>query len=845
MNIGFFIVWLSDDYHHQIFKGVADKAYQLGVNLIVFRGSSINQSIDPYVEWNNTVTEGYDYQNNLVYYLADPSFLDGIIVSGSIFNFLSPMDIRNFLKPFEEIPLVSLGYEFSFTSNIMVDNTQGIIEVVKHLKEKHGRKKIAFVNGPEDNLDAKLRLEAFKEGLKEAGLPFLPELLYTGYFVPKGGENAVIEWLDKRNAQFDAVIAANDHMALGAMRELIKRGIRVPEDVSLTGFDDMVECMQVSPPLTTIAQPIYRQGASALEELIDRIRNKTGPKTCLLKTEMVIRESCGCSEKKQRPVNETDFYQSRAFELTPRSLLFSRVDKLLHSSQIQGIAYRDCKQWIDTVCRDVKPIDEEKIDSWMQKILDLMESFGSITPYFWMKLLEVLIDFFTEENPGISRFLKDKSDSTMRILERNIFYRRSSNEELIPIMAGNMFYDFNYKNKNQDIYSILQKWLPSIQIRTFYLFQFPEVILNYNRTFWKIPSKVLLQFVMIDGRTVLKENECCLEADPYKFIPSDFLDNQDRGCYYYHLLSYAEMCFGYFIVRIDSDSYNQYEYLAGLISSHYHTRYINNQKDQVQKQLLKRNWEIEKRNQEIESEILMARKIQSQLIPIRSPRENLAYLYRPMDAVGGDFFDFLSFRDKNALGIFVSDVSGHGVPAAFITSMIKTAISQMRDRHDNPAKLLSSLNESLFNQIGGNFVTAFYGLYFFESRQFIYANAGHNAPILLENGSLRYLDNNNRSIPLGVMDSNELQEKNKDYTNQTIQLSLYNKLILYTDGLTESQNQDKSGGDFEKEKLEESLLSHAQKSVHELVQAVFTDLGSFHGSESFEDDICIICLEVS
>jgi serine phosphatase RsbU (regulator of sigma subunit) len=275
-----------------------------------------------------------------------------------------------------------------------------------------------------------------------------------------------------------------------------------------------------------------------------------------------------------------------------------------------------------------------------------------------------------------------------------------------------------------------------------------------------------------------------------------------------------------------------------MISNFYRILSLNSQKELAQQQILKRNLEMEK-------DILMARKIQNQLIPEKSPKDCIAFLYKPMEQVGGDFFDFLEFREQNSIGIFVSDVSGHGVPAAFITSMIKSAISQTRDQQENPAYLLSSLNKSLFNQTGGNFVTAFYGIYKMESRKFIYANAGHNLPLIIQNNKMTLLETKNRSIPLGVMDNQEMLVNNLTYSNHTIQLESGSKLILYTDGLTETVPLDSEKPDFETSLMEQAFLNNSSKPAKAFVNEIYRILVDFHGSDNFSDDVCLICLDVN
>ena len=111
-----------------------------------------------------------------------------------------------------------------------------------------------------------------------------------------------------------------------------------------------------------------------------------------------------------------------------------------------------------------------------------------------------------------------------------------------------------------------------------------------------------------------------------------------------------------------------------------------------------------------------------------------------MEAVGGDFYDFIEFRESKDIGIFVSDVSGHGVHAAFITSMIKTIILQAGLIRNNPAGLLRYLNTILYGITADNFITAFYGIYNPLNHSITYASAGHNPPHVISGKNIIQLN---------------------------------------------------------------------------------------------------------
>jgi len=258
---------------------------------------------------------------------------------------------------------------------------------------------------------------------------------------------------------------------------------------------------------------------------------------------------------------------------------------------------------------------------------------------------------------------------------------------------------------------------------------------------------------------------------------------------------------------------------------------------------------LQNRNSVIESELQMARSIQKQIIPSHPNYPGLAFYYKPMDLVGGDFFDFISFRDHNNIGIFISDVSGHGVPAAFITSMIKSYILQTNTRRNNPTLLLESLNDFLKDHTAGNFVTALYCIIDIGTKKLRYASAGHNNPIVISKNSVEELSHIQKGAPLGIWSTSELKDYNKSFETSTIDLSETERLFLYTDGLTEAIPEGKTEGAYEdicfgEDGLMNILARYNENTAKEIVNSVIDDLIDFRGSSNFDDDVCFICLEI-
>lgn len=245
---------------------------------------------------------------------------------------------------------------------------------------------------------------------------------------------------------------------------------------------------------------------------------------------------------------------------------------------------------------------------------------------------------------------------------------------------------------------------------------------------------------------------------------------------------------------------------------------------------------------EMDIELNMARGIQQQIIPDDNPEDYISAMFKPMAPIGGDFYDFIRFRETDKIGIFISDVSGHGLPSALITTMIKSLISGAGGLKLNPAHLLLNLNETLVKQSGDNFVTAFYGIYNITDRSITYSCAGHNPPYMIHNNKIRGLDKA-RSLPLGVYTAQELKSFDKLYVNHTEKLPAESKLLLYTDGLTEARTLGEEFGFFE-DKMSTILPELTDLSCRDFISSLYKELVSFRGSENFEDDVCIICIDI-
>jgi LacI family transcriptional regulator len=181
---------------------------------------------------------------------------------------------------------------------VSADNWSGAHALVSHLVAGHGRRRLFHVDGPATAPDAVTRRLAMQSVIDDHPGTVLTGS-YSGRFtVHSGGEAAVALLADAGAGGArvpDAIVCANDQMAIGVLRTLTERGIRVPEDIALAGFDDIFPTSLCDPPLTTVHQPMRMIGERACDRLIERIGAPSlRPRVELLPTELVLRSSCGC-----------------------------------------------------------------------------------------------------------------------------------------------------------------------------------------------------------------------------------------------------------------------------------------------------------------------------------------------------------------------------------------------------------------------------------------------------------------------------------------------------------------------------------------------------------------------
>lgn len=286
IRIGFVVDWLEDTYQGAVLSGAAQAAKLRGASLIVIPGGVLGGLGKNGAERNH------------LYELLTPRRYDGLIVmTGTLGNHLGEDLVSSLCADFAKARVCSVAIALRDSPSVLIDNRRGTQSAIEHLVRDHNHTRIAFIRGPSANMEAEERYWAYKDVLDAHGIAFDERLVLQGDFHRQSGKAAICTLLDDRaidTDDLDAIVAADDLMLLGAQEELKRRGIRVPEDIALMGFDDIEEARHSNPPLSSVHQPFEEQGQEAVRAVLTAISGNPNLEPILIPTTNQFRRSCGC-----------------------------------------------------------------------------------------------------------------------------------------------------------------------------------------------------------------------------------------------------------------------------------------------------------------------------------------------------------------------------------------------------------------------------------------------------------------------------------------------------------------------------------------------------------------------
>src|SRR5699024_2451423 len=243
--------------------------------------------------------------------------------------------------------------------------------------------------------------------------------------------------------------------------------------------------------------------------------------------------------------------------------------------------------------------------------------------------------------------------------------------------------------------------------------------------------------------------------------------------------------------------------------------------------------ELIDKNKKMNKDLQFAKRIQEKILPKKGLTEGikLDYIYKPSEMLSGDMFDMFNI-DKNNIGIYISDVAGQGVAASMMTMFIRQTMRVMKDEFQSPSQAMTELHRRFLslNLESNNYFTMFYGIYDRSKGTFKYVNAGHNCmPIKYNDNTMSLLENKGYPVT-SLFDKIVYEEKE-------IKLDIGDKILFYTDGITEARN---SRG---KEFGIEGVLGILKENPENILNVIEDNIINYSWGEQ-EDDFAVVFLEV-
>jgi phosphoserine phosphatase RsbU/P len=661
---------LGNGYSEPIFAEVIGVAREHGIEVICFV-----QGLTEVPPLRNMVSD-----------LAGKQCVDGILVL-SLGSTVSVDDLVAYCQRYHPLPVCSTTVPWIQYPNVLVDNEPGMRDGIRHLIETHDRRRIAFVRGPETSAEAELRFRVYRDVLAEHRLALDPRLVCPpGWFIIQDGINAVRLLVDERGVSFDAVACVNDAAAMGVIQELSGRGILVPDQVAVLGFDDIdIISPYLESPLTTVRQPLREQAREAFLVLLSQMTGKLSPTRTVLQAKLVIRESCGCSVYLQDSAVTTTGPGSMTLEeLSNKEEVVAamiavhapRLSSAPRAQELYAAFIADLSGSGDSFMR--------QLDALLRVATRSSRDVGN-----FQRLVTVLereaADLLDQECDAYAR--ADALLHGARVHISNVSERTPAMQQLhFEAICHNLSLMNRALMAAHDIASLtaaLAEHLPAFGISRCYVCLFDDDL---------VPAEWARLILAWDAGRELALPPEGVRFRPQQLLPDGILPNDQVCAYAAYLLDRAGRSPGYVVWEKGAPEGVVYQALQQQVGAAIgRLRLLDRLVEEARRR------EIAERER-LENEVRVARRIQTGIAPrdLRVNGLDLAAKQVPATEVGGDYHDIIPVRGGAWIGM--GRVTGHGLPTGLVMLMLQSVVSGLaRSGADaDPSEILRVVHAVLF-----------------------------------------------------------------------------------------------------------------------------------------------------
>lgn len=531
INIGLLVSHLSDDFDSSVCSGAIEGANEMDANLIIFPGRYLKG------EYYDKERSRTTYQHNTIFSYVSENNIDVLLVLlGTIGSHLNDKEKKLFLDMYQNVPVMLLASELSGYPSVVFDNKSGLREGIEDLIVNKNCKNIGMVSGPTTNIDACERLGVYKEVLEKHGIQYDENRVVYGNFSEYTEE--IVADLLNRNPKLDAIVFANDQMAIGGYKAMKKKGIMIGSDMYVMGFDDAPASTMIIPNLTTVRADAHEIGKLGVIEAINYLKNKEVKKS-YVNTTLIKRDSTGYIDG-----NFAERLQGTNFERMLKSDTYAAANAIVKlvvdekdkkEMQIFGPSVECVRLYFDQLNNaEIDTENNEKVIYFIEKMLENRTDDISASKYIF-KLFGALKDVCEVYLPEKSLLASDLLyEYLMRVTANMASGSKIKDQELNELLfqSNSIAKDMLiYGEENDMSYSTVCDKLTRLSCTSAYLYTFSSPFINKNANVWhdwQVPDKILLKSYFdsdLDVKVVPTEQQ---EMDYYKVFSNPYLPSNRR-----------------------------------------------------------------------------------------------------------------------------------------------------------------------------------------------------------------------------------------------------------------------------------------------------------------------------
>ena len=581
-TIGVFASQVGRAWGAEFIAGITAAAEANNVNLVHFIGGKLKPQ---------TAT-GTSQPSFGLYDLAKPDQFNGLILTSDVAYGSGPADIKAFEAMFGTLPIVTQSVDISGATMFVPDNAEGMRAVVRHLIEEHGYKRIAFICGIQGQVDAEQRFEGYKQELRAHDLRYDEDLVVDGDYTPESGREAVRILLDERRLRFQALVAANDRVAFGALEALKQRGLRVPEDVAVTGFDDLREAQVTGVPLTTVRQSFYTAGKHALETLLKRINGDTTvPRSVITSTQLLVRWSCGCLPEnvRQAAVLPRDVAKTGKLENKREAALRALLNSAGVTEQDPSLPqFRDAfgRAWDGFLLALNERISPDEFLKTINAMVELMQQ-QELVVSVWHNVISMMRRYALGGITSHTAMLKAENlFQQARLLAGELSQRAQAYRRLVLEQQENVLQGFSFSMAPamtfDDIGNAISQHFPNMGIGRWYVMFYSDVTSPQSISA-PAPESYQLLFQYEDAKFEIPRKQAFIGTG--QLVPRGKTPQAHRYTAVVMPLTLAQNRFGFMWVEMGPQDWEVYVRIRNLVSSALLRTMLVQQREQAQREV--------------------------------------------------------------------------------------------------------------------------------------------------------------------------------------------------------------------------------------------------------------------